>query len=149
MLAYAWMSQVLSSTAHAHWMCQLLLMLVPFMDAGPHPDEWTSALKYCAHAQDVSEAASVIHPGWGQVLSGTVPAHSMCYMLPMFQHLRLMAYIVLENEVLLNTRSIRSRYAVNTQQTWLSGPMGKKLDNVCPLNNHISNEKQAIERVCT
>ena len=127
----------------------VLLMLVPFMDAGPHPDEWTSALKYCAHAQNVSEAASVIHPGWVQVLSGTVPAHSMCYMLPMFQHLRLMAYIVLENEVLLNTRSIRSRYAVNTQQTWLSGPMGKKLDNVCPLNNQISNENQAIERVCT
>jgi hypothetical protein len=46
--------QVLSSTVHAHRMCQTLLIVFTFCDAGLHPDEGPSALKYRACAQNVS-----------------------------------------------------------------------------------------------
>ena len=50
--------QVLSSTVPAHRMCQTLLILFTFWDAGLHPDEASSALKYRACAQNVLD---VIH----------------------------------------------------------------------------------------
>ena len=50
--------QVLSSTVPAHGMCQTLLILFTFWDAGLHPDEASSALKYRACAQNVLD---VIH----------------------------------------------------------------------------------------
>ena len=45
--------------------------------------------------------------------------------------------------LLFNTLSIRSRYAVKTQQTMLSGAMGKKQANMYP-SSQTSNENQAI-----
>ena len=46
MLAYSQMrGQVLSSTVPAHRMCQTLLIVFAFMDAGMHPDAGSSALK--------------------------------------------------------------------------------------------------------
>jgi hypothetical protein len=47
--------QVLSSTVLAHRMCQTLLIAFSFMDAGLHPNEGPSALKYRACAQNVSD----------------------------------------------------------------------------------------------
>ena len=46
--------------------------------------------------------------------------------------------------LLFNTLSIRSRYAVKTQQTMLSGAMGKKQTNMHPPSSQTSNENQAI-----
>jgi hypothetical protein len=57
-------------------------------DARLHPDEGSSALKYRACAQNVTDAIhsftlkvtlgdARLHPDVGQVLSSTVPAHRM------------------------------------------------------------------------
>jgi hypothetical protein len=56
MLVYTQMrGQVLSSTVPAHRMCQTLLVDFTFCDAGLHPEEGPSALKYPACAQNVSD----------------------------------------------------------------------------------------------
>ena len=47
--------QMLSSTVPAHRMCQMLPIGFTFWDAGLHPDERSSALKYRACAQRVSD----------------------------------------------------------------------------------------------
>jgi hypothetical protein len=56
MLAYTQMrSQVLSSTVPAHRMCQTSLTTFTFWDAGLHPDEGPSTLKYRACVQNVAD----------------------------------------------------------------------------------------------
>ena len=56
MLAYTQMrGQVLSSTVPAHRMFKTLLIVFALMDAGMHPDAGSSALKYRACAQNVSD----------------------------------------------------------------------------------------------
>ena len=56
-LAYCHMrAQVLSSTVPAHRMCQTLSVIYTSMDAGLLPDTGSSALKYRACAQNVSDA---------------------------------------------------------------------------------------------
>jgi hypothetical protein len=47
--------QVLSSTVPAHRMCQTLLIVFTFVDAALHTDKGSSALKYRACAQNVSD----------------------------------------------------------------------------------------------
>ena len=47
--------------------------------------------------------------------------------------------------LLFNTLSIRSRYAVKTQHTMISGAMGKKqANNMYPSSSQTSNENQTI-----
>jgi hypothetical protein len=62
MLAYTKMrAQVLSSTVPAHRMCQTLLIVLTFMDAALHTDKGSSALKYRACAQNVSDTTHICH----------------------------------------------------------------------------------------
>ena len=58
MLPYTEMrGQVLLSTVPVHRMCQTLLIVLTFWNAGLHPDEGSSALKYRACAQNVTDAS--------------------------------------------------------------------------------------------
>ena len=62
--------QVLSSTVPAHRMCQTVGIAFTFRDAGLHPDEGSSSLKYRACAQNVSEVVHIftdasLHPDEG------------------------------------------------------------------------------------
>jgi hypothetical protein len=62
MLAYNKMrTQVLSSTVPAHRMCQTLLIVLTFMDAALHTDKGSSALKYRACAQNVSDTTHIFY----------------------------------------------------------------------------------------
>jgi len=62
MLAYCQMrAQVLSSTVPAHRMCQTLLVIYTFMDAGLLPGTGSSALKYRACAQNVSDVTHSVY----------------------------------------------------------------------------------------
>ena len=113
-----------------------------FWNAGLHPDERSSALKYCACAQNVSDATHSFLTLWmlaytqmrGQVLSSTVPAHRMFKTLLIvftfmdagmhpdagssaLKYCAVQGFSFVEKGLLFNTLSIRSRYAVNTQQT--------------------------------
>ena len=62
--------QVLSSTVPAHRMCQTVGIAFTFRDAGLHPDEGPSSLKYRACSQNVSDVAhsftdASLHPDEG------------------------------------------------------------------------------------
>ena len=52
--------QVLSSTVPAHRICQTPFAFFTFLDAALHPDKGTSALKYRAHAQNVSSVITIL-----------------------------------------------------------------------------------------
>ena len=52
--------QVLSSTVPAHRICQTPFVFFTFWDAALHPDKGTSALKYCARAQNVSSVTTIL-----------------------------------------------------------------------------------------
>jgi hypothetical protein len=83
MLAYTQMrGQVLSSTVPAHRMCQTLLIVFAFMDAGMHPDAGSSALKYRACAQNVSDVTHSFQ------ISGCRPAPRSRVKWSQVRHLR-------------------------------------------------------------
>jgi hypothetical protein len=112
MLPYNQMrGRVLSSTVPAHRMCQTLLIVFTFCDAGLHTHEGSIALKYRACAQNVSSATHVLlhfemlpyTQIWGQVVSSTVPAHRMCQVLLQFFHFGMLPHTQIRGQVVSST----------------------------------------------
>jgi hypothetical protein len=103
--------RVLSSTVPAHRMCQTLLIVFTFCDAGLHTHEGSIALKYRACAQNVSSATHVLlhfemlpyTQIWGQVVSSTVPAHRMCQVLLQFFHFGMLPHTQIRGQVVSST----------------------------------------------
>jgi hypothetical protein len=92
--------------------------ILTFWDAGLHPDEGSSSLKYCACAQSVHRACAQnvsdvihssafwdagLHPDQGSSAHKYRAWHRMCQMLSMVSHFWMLAYTQMRVQVLSST----------------------------------------------